>query len=208
MIRLTLIFPLVYYFISSPFSYLELGVKIIFFDGEEAFINWTDEDSLYLTCFALLPPPLSLSCLLYSSLSLFIPYLPFNLDPPLFPGENCLICFRYGSRHLAEKWERKMDANGDVRPLLLLPRSPLPPPALPSLSFVSPLSLFIVFLAFPSIIYLLIYLLQSLMSKIDTFILLDLLGAAKPTFYQFPSSPSPLFEHLAAVEKRLKKKNQ
>eukprot|EP00026_Physarum_polycephalum_P012301 Phypoly_transcript_12595.p1 GENE.Phypoly_transcript_12595~~Phypoly_transcript_12595.p1 ORF type:complete len:326 (+),score=47.11 Phypoly_transcript_12595:115-1092(+) len=90
----------------------KLGVKVIFFDGEEAFEQWTDQDSLY------------------------------------------------GARHLAEQWEKKLDDNGD-----------------------------------------------SLISKIDTFVLLDLLGAAKPTFYKFPSTPANLHERLIDVEMRLKKKN-
>jgi len=89
-----------------------LGVKLIFFDGEEAFVEWTKADSIY------------------------------------------------GSRHLAEKWSKTKDSND-----------------------------------------------ETYISKIDSFVLLDLIGAKNPIFYNYFPQFSKLFEHIASVEQRLTRKN-
>lgn len=48
---------------------------------------------------------------------------------------------------------------------------------------------------------------QTIISKIDSFVLLDLLGAKDPSFYNYFPQFSKLFEHIASVEQRLVKKN-
>lgn len=91
---------------------LNLTLQLIFFDGEEAFVRWTDQDSLY------------------------------------------------GSRHLAASWET------------------MEHPAVANF---------------------------TLLEAIDVFILLDLIGAPKPTFYNQFANTSNVFERFEKLEKRLAK---
>ncbi|XP_062503268.1 glutaminyl-peptide cyclotransferase-like protein isoform X2 [Corticium candelabrum] len=92
---------------------LDTTLQLIFFDGEEAFVSWTDDDSLY------------------------------------------------GARHLAARWETTAH------------------PVATNL---------------------------TLLTAIDVFILLDLVGAPNPTFYNQYSNTSKVFDRLRVLEQRLAKK--
>jgi glutaminyl-peptide cyclotransferase len=85
------------------------GVIVVFFDGEEAFGDWSATDSLY------------------------------------------------GARHLATEWSQEADGKA------------------------------------------------SKLSRIHTFLLLDLIGASNPSFQNVYSDVQPAFERLISIESRLKK---
>lgn len=94
----------------------DVTLQLIFFDGEEAFDQWTSTDSLY------------------------------------------------GSRHLADLWQRTpVDPNGPCAPLSL----------------------------------------PSELDRIQEFILLDLLGAKKPSFYSFFPQTDHLYSSLLRIEGKL-----
>lgn len=90
-------------------------LQFIFFDGEEAFVEWTSEDSLY------------------------------------------------GSRHLAEKWNR----------------TPISPVGVCGSGDVSEID------------------------RIELLVLLDLLGAAKPSFFSYFPDTDPYYARMMAIEKEL-----
>eukprot|EP01102_Stenamoeba_stenopodia_P020784 TRINITY_DN8232_c0_g1_i1.p1 TRINITY_DN8232_c0_g1~~TRINITY_DN8232_c0_g1_i1.p1 ORF type:complete len:345 (-),score=85.47 TRINITY_DN8232_c0_g1_i1:113-1147(-) len=97
--------------ISSGQQQLKMGVQLIFFDGEEAFKDWTSTDSLY------------------------------------------------GSRHLAESWAAT-PSNSDHK--------------------------------------------KTKIEEIELLVLLDLMGASNPSFYDFPElNTSPLFRRLISIEESL-----
>lgn len=87
------------------------GVIIVFFDGEEAFRDWTETDSLY------------------------------------------------GARHLATEWAKEQAGK------------------------------------------------KSILSRIHTFTLLDLIGASQPSFQNLYNEVQPAFERLMTIESRLRKSN-
>nr|CAH8824583.1 unnamed protein product [Trichobilharzia regenti] len=89
-----------------------IGLKVVFFDGEEAFEEWTDTDSLY------------------------------------------------GSRHLAAKWSEKSSSSGETE-----------------------------------------------LSKIDLFVLLDLLGAANPQIPDFRYEKRGSYVLLSTLEKKMRSLN-